>query len=121
MAVLLLYTIVLYYAPVKVASMLILFVSFTHLFWLLGVLVDLYRLHGSLSYLLIALISLCCVMFAVSDSEVVDCGHEHIIRLSLVHIDRRECTGSRRLPTVPNLLMMMMMMIIIIGAHHSFV
>ena len=33
--------------------------------------------------LAIALISICCIMFAVNDSEIVVCGHEHTLLMHL--------------------------------------
>ena len=62
-------------------------------------------LHLTISGVIpIALISICCVMFTVNDSEVVDCGHELTLLLSLFLFLRRECPSSRRRPTVPKLL-----------------
>ena len=51
----------------------------------------------------IALIYICCVMFIVNDSEVLDCGHEHTHLLSSFHFRWRKCSCSRRQPTVPKL------------------
>ena len=43
-------------------------------------------------------------MLSANESEVVDCGHELTLLLSLFHFGRRECPCRRRRPTVPKLL-----------------
>ena len=51
----------------------------------------------------VALIFVCCGMFTVNDSEVIDCSHELTLLLSSISFCRRECPCSRRRPTVPKL------------------
>ena len=78
-------TTLLHPAPPKVTSVLVLFVIFGGLFSFIGVYVYLHKLHLlAISVVFpIALPLICCVMFTVNDFEVVDCGHELTLLLSL--------------------------------------
>ena len=71
-----------HHAPPKVTSVLVLFVRFRRVFQLISTYVGLHKpLPAFLGVFSIALISICCVMFIVSDSGVVECGHEHALLL----------------------------------------
>ena len=73
-------TIVLHHAPAKVTSVLVSFVIFGGLFQLIGINVGLHKCSLAISVVFhIILISICCAIFTGKDSEVGDCGYEHIL------------------------------------------
>ena len=80
----------------------VLFVTFGGLCQLIGIWIGFHKLYFAVSVVVpIALISIYCVLLTVSDSDFIDCGHEHTQLLSSTSFRRRECSCSSRRPTVP--------------------
>ena len=95
----------LHHASTQVTSVLVLFIIFGGLFQFAGIHVGFHKPHLAISVVFaIALIFICCVLFTVKGSEVVDCGHEYTFHCLHFHFGQRKCPCSRRRPSVPKLL-----------------
>ena len=79
--------------------------------------VGLHKLTPAISLVfLIVLIFICCVMFTVNDSEIVDCGqHRSMLSLCLhIRLGRRECPCSRKRLIVCQFLSIIVIILVIL-------
>ena len=74
------------------------------LYWKFGIDVRLFKLLFTLVSFLVSLISICCVMFTVNASKIVDCGHGHTLLLYSLLFWSTWMYRSRRPPVVSKLL-----------------